>query len=79
MYEGGQYLGPVPRCKEEAMLQQSKDMDREVASAIAEEGLQAREDSVPGHLYRARRSQLRDGRHVAVDRGIVASNGQLPS
>jgi hypothetical protein len=59
------------------MLQPSKDeevLDRtaEVAPAIAEEGLQA-------GVARERRSQLRDGRHVAVDRGGLASNGQPPS
>jgi MOSC domain-containing protein YiiM len=53
------------------MLQQSKDeeaLDRipEVASAIAEEGLQAGEESVPDRLSRERRNQLQNGRHVAV-------------
>jgi hypothetical protein len=46
MYEGGQCFGPAPRCREEAMLQPSKDeevMNRtaEVASAVAEQYLQA--------------------------------------
>jgi hypothetical protein len=66
------------------MLQPSKDeevLDRtaEVAPAIAEEDLQAGGESVPDRLFRERGSQLRDGRHVAVDRGVLASNGQPPS
>jgi hypothetical protein len=66
------------------MLQPSKDgevLDRiaEVASAIAEQDLQAGGESLPDRLSRGRRSQLRDGRHVALDRGVLASNGQPPS
>jgi hypothetical protein len=66
------------------MLQPSKDekvLDRtvEVAPAIAEEGLQAGGESVPDCLSCVRRGQLRDGRHIAVDRGVLASNGQAPS
>ena len=65
------------------MLQQSKDeeiLDRiaEVASAIAEESLRAGGESVPDRLSRERRSQLHDGRHVAADGGVSASNGQPP-
>jgi hypothetical protein len=41
--------------------------------------LQAGGESVPDRLCRARRSQLRDGRHVAVHYGVLASNGQPPS
>jgi hypothetical protein len=63
------------------MLQPSKDeevLDRtaEVASAVAEQYLQAGGESVPDRLER--RGQLRDGRH-AVDRNVLASNGQPPS
>ena len=66
------------------MLQPSKDkeiLDRmtEVASAIAEQDLQAGGESVPDRLSRERRSQLHDGRHVAADGGVSASNGQPPS
>jgi len=66
------------------MLQPGKyegvlDRTAEVASVIAEQGLQAGGESVPDRLSRARRSQLRDGRNVAVDRGVLASNGQPPS
>jgi hypothetical protein len=66
------------------MLQPSKDeevMNRtaEVASAVAEQYLQAGGESVPDRLARERRSQLRDGRHFAVDRDVLASNGQPPS
>jgi hypothetical protein len=77
-------LGPVPPCKEEAMLQPGKDeevLDRpaEVASAIAQQDLQMGRESIPDRLSRERRSQLRVKRQVAVDRGVVASNGQPPS
>ena len=66
------------------MLQSGKDeevLDRlaEAASAFAEQGLQVGRESIPDRLSRARRSQIRVKRHVAVDRGVVASNGQLPS
>jgi hypothetical protein len=66
------------------MLQPSEDeevMNRtaEVASAVAEQYLQAGGESVPDRFARERRGQLRDGRHVAVDRGVLASNGQPPS
>jgi hypothetical protein len=58
-----------------------KSMNRtaEVASAVAEQYLQAGGESVLDRLARERRSQLRDGRHVAVDRSVLASNGQPPS
>ena len=66
------------------MLQPGKDEEvpdrtAEVASGIAEQGLQAGRESVSDRFSCARRSQLRDGRHVAVDRGVLASHGQLPS
>jgi hypothetical protein len=66
------------------MLQSGNDkevLDRaaEAASAIAEQELQAGREGVPDCLSRVRRSQLRDRRHVAVDRGVLASNGQPPS
>jgi hypothetical protein len=66
------------------MLQWGNDkevLDRtaEAASAIAEQDLQVGRESVPDRLSRERRSQLRVSPHVAVDRGIVASNGQPPS
>ena len=66
------------------MLQPGNDkevLDRtaEAASAIAEQDLQAGRKSVPDCLSRVRRSQLRDSRHVAGDRGALASNGQPPS
>jgi hypothetical protein len=65
------------------MLQPSEDeevMNRtaEVASAVAEQYLQAGGESVPDRFARERRGQLRDGRH-AVDRNVLASNGQPPS
>ena len=77
-------MGPVPPCKEEAMLQPGKDEEvpdrpAEVASAIAEQGLQAGGERVSLIVFLARRSRFRDRRHVAVDRGVVASNGQPPS
>ena len=84
MYEFGQYFGPVPRCKEEAMRQQSKDEElpdrtAEVAFAIAEEGMRAGGDSVRDSLPRERRSQFHDGRQVAADGGVSASNEQQQS
>jgi hypothetical protein len=65
------------------MLQSSKEevLDRttEAVSAVAEQDLQAEGESVPYCLCREPRSQLRDRRHVAVDHGILASNGQPPT
>jgi hypothetical protein len=64
------------------MLQPGNDeevLDRTAASAIAEQDLQAGGESIPDRLSRVRRSQLRVKRHVAVDRGVVTSNGQPPS
>ena len=61
------------------MLQESKHeelLDRTAEFTFAKEGMRARGDSVLDHLLRARRSQLRDGRDVAGDRGVLASNGQ---
>ena len=72
------------RCMEEAMLQPSKDQEvmnrtSEIAPADAEQYLQAGGECVADRLFRERGSQLRDGRHVAVDRGVLASNRQPPS
>ena len=66
------------------MRQQSKDEElpdrtAEVAFAIAEEGMRAGGDSVRDRLSRERRSQLHDGRHVAADGGVSASNEQPQS
>ena len=66
------------------MLQSGKDeevLDRpaEVASAIAEQGLQAGGESSLIVFLASDEARFRDRRHVAVDRGVLASNGQPPS
>ena len=84
MYEAGNIWARYLPARKRQLPNRAKDEEvpdrpAEVAFAIAEHGLQAGGERVSLIVFLARRSRFRDRRHVAVDRGVVASNGQPPS